>query len=154
LKIISHRANLNGIDPKRENNPVYIDECIEEGFDVEIDLRVKNGNFYLGHDYPVYKISEKWLIQRSDFLLVHIKEIEALNLVFEKKLNIHHFCHQDDEFTFTSNNLIWCHNLNLLMNDKCLIPLLSLEQVNSFNKTDIHAICTDYVYEALNIFVN
>lgn len=149
MKIISHRANLYGIDNSRENNPIYIDECIQKGFDVEIDLRVKPDGFYLGHDNPVYKISDDWLIKRSGNILVHIKEIETLNFVLEKKIDIHYFCHQDDDFTFTSNNLIWCHNLNLSMNNKTIIPLLSLEQINSYYFDNIHAVCSDYAYDAL-----
>lgn len=55
--LISHRGNLNGPD-SRENHPDYIDTAIESGYQVEIDLRF-DGNFYLGHDDPQYKVSEK-----------------------------------------------------------------------------------------------
>ena len=52
--IISHRGNLNGIDLERENNPYFIDDCISKGFDVEIDLRIKENKLFLGHDFAQY----------------------------------------------------------------------------------------------------
>ena len=36
--LISHRGNLKGINPQRENEPLYIVEALEKGFDVEIDV--------------------------------------------------------------------------------------------------------------------
>ena len=58
---ISHRGNLDGLNPDRENSPEYIDEAIKLGFDVEIDVRTKDGELWLGHDEPQYKVSEMWL---------------------------------------------------------------------------------------------
>ena len=37
-KIISHRGNLNGIDPNNENNPLIIKRALNRGFEVEIDV--------------------------------------------------------------------------------------------------------------------
>lgn len=45
---IAHRGNTTGPDPKRENSPDYILEALGEGYDVEIDLRVYNGECWLG----------------------------------------------------------------------------------------------------------
>ena len=56
MKIISHRGNLNGVDSKNENKPETIVKALDLGFDVEIDIRVINGEIYLGHDEPQYKI--------------------------------------------------------------------------------------------------
>ena len=38
MKIISHRGNISGPDPKNENLPSYIDKALNQGLDVEIDL--------------------------------------------------------------------------------------------------------------------
>ena len=40
MKIISHRGNVRGAIPDRENRPSYIDCAIGNGYDVEIDLRI------------------------------------------------------------------------------------------------------------------
>ena len=52
MKFISHRGNLNGPIEEYENHPEYILEALKKGFNVEIDVRVKNDTFYLGHDFP------------------------------------------------------------------------------------------------------
>jgi hypothetical protein len=152
MKIISHRANISGIDIERENNPYYIDQCITMGFDVEIDLRIVNNKLYLGHDYAKYEINADWLDKRKHFLLVHIKEIEALYYVLEEKLDLVYFCHTNDDFTPISNGSIWCHDLKTKRNNKCIIPLLSSEQIDMFNQFDMYAICSDYIYKAKNKF--
>ena len=39
MKLIAHRANINGPDSSTENSPDQIDKCIEQGYDVEVDIR-------------------------------------------------------------------------------------------------------------------
>jgi len=151
--VISHRGNLTGIDKKRENNPYYIDECIELGFDVEIDLRVKNDNLYLGHDNAEYKIYLEWLLERKNNLWVHVKEYDALIKILGYKDKIRFFCHESDRYTLLSNGLVWCHDLDNHMNKNCIIPLLSYEQVCAYEQNDFYAVCTDYVYECKSKFI-
>jgi hypothetical protein len=76
--LISHRGNLNGKIVERENHPDYIDEAINLGYDVEIDIWVVDGYIFLGHDYPDYKIDIGWLTDRLDKLWIHCKNIEAI----------------------------------------------------------------------------
>ena len=35
---ISHRGNLEGPNPERENNPDYISEALERVYSVEVDV--------------------------------------------------------------------------------------------------------------------
>ena len=44
MRLIAHRGNLNGPNPLVENDPQRITYCIDEGYDVEIDVR---------YDHPV-----------------------------------------------------------------------------------------------------
>ena len=39
MYFISHRGNINGIQKERENDPLYINEAINKGYDVEVDVR-------------------------------------------------------------------------------------------------------------------
>jgi hypothetical protein len=151
--IISHRGNLNGIEQNRENNPEYIDECINLGFDVEIDLRMKNNKLFLGHDFAQYEISIEWLLERKNNLWVHVKEYAALQVIIDYKNQLRFFCHESDKYTLLSNGLIWCHDLSNVMNNNCIIPLLSLEQVKDYNQYNFYAVCTDYVYESKQKFI-
>ena len=47
MRYISHRGNLTGRDPFRENTVEYIQEALDKGFDVEIDVRCVDGKLYL-----------------------------------------------------------------------------------------------------------
>ena len=59
MKIIAHRGNLNGPNPLTENDPKRITQCIEDGYDVEIDVRFDptTETLWLGHDEPQHKIN-------------------------------------------------------------------------------------------------
>ena len=45
--IISHRGNIRGPIPDKENRPSYIDCAIGNGYHVEIDVRSINGELWL-----------------------------------------------------------------------------------------------------------
>ena len=76
--LISHRGNLNGKNKERENEPLYIIEATEKGYDVEIDVWWKEDRFYLGHDEPYYKVNINFLQNRKFWC--HAKNIEALDI--------------------------------------------------------------------------
>ena len=56
IKLISHRGNLNGVNPDRENSPSYIQEAITAGYDVEIDVHWWDSGIWLGHDKPDWMV--------------------------------------------------------------------------------------------------
>ena len=68
MKIISHRGNINGPLPEKENRPSYIDSAIQLGYEVEVDLRIVNNEFWLGHDTSQYKIDITWMRLRRLWL--------------------------------------------------------------------------------------
>jgi len=47
--LISHRGNIDG-KTLLENQPSYIDDAIDLGYDVEIDIWYIGDKLYLGHD--------------------------------------------------------------------------------------------------------
>jgi len=142
---ISHRGNLEGLNPEKENNPEYIDEAIFKGYDVEIDLRVQDGNLFLGHDEPQYLITSSWLTERRNNLWIHVKDYGALVRIVRTELKF--FCHEQDKYRSTSNGYIWSHDLTNKMTDKCIVPLLSSESVEGYNQNGFYAVCSDYIYE-------
>ena len=105
--LISHRGNLNGPNEVRENSPYYIMEAIDEGYDVEVDLWWVDGKVYLGHDKPQYEVSDEWLGERIDKLLVHCKNVELLNWI--RSTTLHYFWHEEDTLTLTSKNYMWVY---------------------------------------------
>lgn len=108
MKFIAHRGNLRGKNSERENAPDYIDEAIEAGFDVEIDVWCIDGQYYLGHDMPQYEVDLQWLLNRSEHLWCHAKNLEALHqLIHYTQLNT--FWHQGDDYAITTHNFIWTY---------------------------------------------
>ena len=104
--LISHRGNINGKIPLRENEPSYIKDAIKKGYNVEIDVWWYNNSFYLGHDVPTYKVDVKYL---HDYRLwCHAKNLEAI-VEMSKHPTIHYFWHQKDDITLTSKGYIWAY---------------------------------------------
>ena len=138
--IISHRGNINGPVPDKENRPSYIDCAIGNGYHVEVDIRSINGELWLGHDEPQYKIDHNWLNKRRDYLWIHCKNVEAAHECWA----YHSFCHTSDPFTYTSTGKIWIHDLSQTIDSDTIIPLISLEDISKPITGAPFAICTDY----------
>jgi len=73
--LISHRGNILGKKKQLENNPDYIENALNLGYDVEVDVWSVDKQFYLGHDEPQYKIERSFLQNKK--LWCHAKNIEA-----------------------------------------------------------------------------
>lgn len=145
MKIISHRGNLKGIVPNKENRPSYIDSAIGSGYEVEVDIRYIHGEFWLGHDTPDYKIDKMWILSRINDIWYHCKNLDVAIQLKKLTCNIKYFCHSQDSYIITSTNHFWVHDLSLNLDENCIIPLLDEESVLKFNDKIIYAVCTDYV---------
>jgi len=145
MKIISHRGNINGPIPKKENRPSYIDSAIQLGYEVEIDLRVINNEFWLGHDEPQYKIELLWMRLRKEKLWFHCKDMESALMLASLDDDFKYFCHSSEPYVCTSHKYLWIHDLTSGINDKCIIPLLSKDDIMNYKNNKPYAICTDFV---------
>jgi hypothetical protein len=143
MKLISHRGNINGLNPDLENSPKYIIDAISLGYDVEVDVRNNEHGLFLGHDYGQYKIDIDWLKKYSEYLWVHCKDIDSVNLLIGEDLRI--FFHEKESHTIIHNtNLIWSHNIKESTKNS-VIPLLDLESLNKFKRLSVFGICSDFV---------
>lgn len=123
---IAHRGNFEGKNPLMENSPSYIDIALKNNFDVEIDLRMKNKRFYLGHDIEQYLIDIEWIEKRKNNLWIHTKNFEAFSWILENKKNWTCFWHQEDNYALTSNNYIWTYpGYNLSHRSIAVMPELT-----------------------------
>ena len=141
---ISHRGNLNGPDKANENSPNYINDAIMKGYNVEVDVWYKKGDFYLGHDFSDYKINNDFLARKN--IWCHAKNINAL--VPLQSIKAHYFWHQKDDVTITSRGFIWTYpGKQLTANSICVLP----EIVNQ-EQFDCYGVCSDFVlrYQKLN----
>jgi hypothetical protein len=134
MKIISHRGNLHGKNLECENNPTYIQQALDLGFDVEVDVWYVDGEFFLGHDVPIYLIDESWFDGKS--LWCHAKNSNALTKMLSN--NIHCFWHQSDKYTITSRGIPWCYPKNWILNGITVI--------------DESNVCLDDIPRDINIF--
>ena len=139
--LISHRGNLNGPNPQRENSIQYIQEALDKGFDVEIDVWSKNGVFYLGHDTYQYEVDLHWLEERIDNLWIHCKNIDVL--VYFNTLNqlFNYFWHEEDKATLTSHSHMWVYpGYQPIFNSIAVMP-----ERNNDNLSSCKGICSDYI---------
>jgi hypothetical protein len=134
LKIIAHRANLDG-PLKAENSLPSILKCQYLNIDYEIDIWFIDGMFLLGHDRPQYPIKNTEILT-SHLAWCHAKNREALENLLD--INAHCFWHENDKYTLTSKNIIWafpnnpCPNGIVVLQGKEKAPFQCL------------GVCTDY----------
>jgi hypothetical protein len=146
MKIIAHRANLNGPDRETENTYKSIKKAINLGFDVEIDVWYVNKQLYIGHDFDkarYYDNIESFLYSYYKFLWIHCKNIEAMiHLLPITSLNL--FGHDNDEFVLTTHHNIFRRpglppNKNSIIVMPEMTPIYTEEDLNN-----CYGICTDY----------
>jgi hypothetical protein len=142
--LISHRGNLNGVS-SRENRPGYIHNALVQDFDVEIDVWYVDGNFWLGHDIPQYKIEENFL--ETPKLWCHAKNIDALYKMTSNSL-IHSFWHQDDDVTLTSRGYLWTYpGKQLTEKSICVLPEFEDKKSKVILPKNIAGICSDVIID-------
>ena len=142
--IISHRGNINGPVPEKENRPSYIDCALQLGYDVEVDIRFINGTFWLGHDTPDYEVSNTWILKRKNNIWFHCKDLDSASMLNELDDTINKFCHTSDSFVLVSNGTVWVHDLTLNLDEKCIIPLINKQNIIDYNGPEVCGICTDF----------
>ena len=136
--LIAHRGNIFGPQPNLENNPLYLDNALSEGYHVEIDVWCKDNEIFLGHDEPQYKTSIKYL--KNDKFWCHCKDVESLRCLLDN--NIHCFYHEEDHATLTSKGYIWTFpNKKLAKGAVCVMP----EQGINGSLENCSGVCSDYI---------
>jgi len=142
--LISHRGNLNGRIPERENRIDYIEEALEQGYNVEVDVWGKDGKMYLGHDEPQEEVRCHFLSNVK--LWVHAKNIEAVDSIKRWNRNtankVHWFWHENDHITLTSLDFVWVYpGKEMPYGSIAVMP----EQFPDWNTESAIGICSDYI---------
>lgn len=140
--LIAHRGNLHGPNPKRENQPKYLLETLELGYNVEVDVWLLNNIFYLGHDKPEYIVNERFF--ENDKVWVHCKNLTALDCLISNP-EVHCFGHDKDDFVLTNRSYLWCYPKMQMLTANCIAVMP--ERVPHWNLKNCGGICTDYVIE-------
>lgn len=136
--LISHRGNITGKNPQKENTPEYIEAALKLGYNVEIDVWYLNNELFLGHDKGIYKTSLNFL--QDDRLWCHCKNIEALRFLLDN--DVHCFFHKSDDVTLTSKGFIWTFpGKRLVPRSFCVMP----EYGYNGNLDECSGICSDFI---------
>ena len=137
MYFISHRGNIDGLQKEVENQPDYINNALEKGYDVEIDVRFENNKFYLGHDKNQFKVEKEFLLNKK--IWCHAKTSEALLALH--RINAHYFWHQEDDYTITSKGFLWTYPGKILLpNSICVLP-----EIVDYKNFDCLGICSDFI---------
>ncbi len=167
MRIISHRANLNG--PSENYSEFKILRALRMGFDIEIDVRSESNKLWVGHDRPEFLLSKgitsNEMISRVWY---HAKDLAAVELLPENALV---FAHADDDFTIVAGDkkIIWLHprlnpQLDELISSSAITPSRTIvldvaghPRLNPFDliKKGNHflGVCTDWPIDWLEEFV-
>ena len=138
--LISHRGNTSG-KSLLENSPDYIDNALEKGFDVEIDIRYIDNKLLLGHDKGQYPISLDWLNERKNKLWVHCKDKYSIEYLNSKSSEIHFFFHEDDDLTITSKGFLWVFpGMQPVQNSIAVMPELYNDNIKQ-----CIGVCSDFI---------
>ncbi len=140
MKFISHRGNIDGPNPEWENDPSRIEDVLNKGYDVEIDVWKIGSKLFLGHDGPQFPIDYGFI--KNESLLCHAKNLEALEYML-KMDDVHCFWHQEDHYTITSNGYIVSYpGYAVTPKTICMRP-----EAQSYTQLygSAYAICSDYV---------
>jgi|688.fasta_scaffold905795_2 hypothetical protein len=108
MLLIAHRGNVNGADPNKENRLSYLEDAINKGYQVELDVRMSRNQIYTGHDKPLDLIPNHWLVKFKKKLWIHCKDVKSLNY-FANLNQYNYFWHDNDAFTITSKGFILSH---------------------------------------------
>jgi len=141
MKLISHRGNVFGPNPQRENTESYILEALELGYDCEIDVWIINNTLWLGHDQPEIQTSNTFLSNHKDRLWIHCKNHHALQYAIVNHYNC--FFHDKDAYTLTSHGFIWGNIDSIILpNMICVMP----EKYNEIPFLQpCYGICSDFI---------
>jgi glycerophosphoryl diester phosphodiesterase len=140
MVLIAHRGNYCGLNPSKENSVSYIKEAIKLGYDVEIDIWLKDDEIWLGHDNPQYPCSINFLSKNAKKLWIHCKNLEAMDALSNFK-TFNFFWHQNDDFTLTSKNFIWTYPGKRVCNKSVIV----MSDIKEHNGNLCFGICADFL---------
>lgn len=138
MRLISHRGNIFGRIPEKENKKFYILDSLAAGYDVEIDVRLIDNKWFLGHDKPDEEVDIEFLEKKG--IWVHCKNLEAISILHNNpKINC--FWHQKDSVTLTSFGFLWAYPGNQpILNSIAVLP-----EIYNDDLSECIGICSDYI---------
>jgi 3-deoxy-D-manno-octulosonate 8-phosphate phosphatase (KDO 8-P phosphatase) len=141
-RLIAHRGNIAGPNPESENKIDYLLKALSLGFDIEVDVRLKEGKLYLGHDVEQEQIESSFL--KNKRVWTHCKDIESFNYLLQFK-DINCFYQNNEDIVLTSRGFVWHHSSNTNFGKKSIGVCLDYNQDFDNNISSMYGLCSDYV---------
>ena len=148
MRIIAHRALLDGPSAELQNRPDQIQLALSRGYDVEIDLWRVHGKWMLGHDGPEHDIT--WSQLNDQRLWIHCKNMDAFLWLRALGSDLNYFWHENDLVTLTSKLIIWTYfgkPETKGATSVCVMPEVTYawdDVVDMARANDWYGMCTDY----------
>jgi hypothetical protein len=146
MKPISHRGNLEGKIGSNENTTHYVNQAMEKGYDVEIDVRFKDNTLYMGHDEPDEEIIPDWLLKNADRLWIHCKDLDSMIFISKSPIlhnQLNYFGHSQDPFVLTSKGFLFCLPSDNL-DSNCVLVMPEHFNFTLKPSNNAYAVLTDY----------
>lgn len=104
MLLISHRGNISGKNFKRENSQSYLQEALDAGYFVEMDIIYGDGKYYHGHEWGGRRgeVDPDFLGRNWQKLLIHCKDRESIIFCAENFSPLNYFYHDRDDFALSS----------------------------------------------------
>lgn len=158
MRIISHRGNLTGREPEKENTVEAIEKALSLGYDVEIDMWYSEGSYWLGHDGPDRKFDLNKLYEwcKKGNVYLHCKNPTAIQMFIKEKArhisNVYPFFHDKDPCILLDDNVIWVHPTAVKdfqkIPENCIAVLPNCKSLlilsDDIVLTKFFGVCTDY----------
>ena len=143
MKLIAHRGNTKGPCPELENEPEYVLAAIRAGFDCEVDLRLIDGEMFLGHDEPKHRVDEEFILFHRSKLWIHCKNFQAIEWIAETGSEVNGFWHENDSYTLTSQAIIWTYPGHLVGSRSVIVD--NRPEALAVLRDSLYGLCGDYV---------
>lgn len=150
---ISHRGNLNGSQPDRENTLEYIKEALSKDYQVEIDVRYNDSDnlWYLGHDSADNVLPLGFVVENSKRLWVHAKDATTFKKLQEDpslRFYCNFFFHTDEEYIFTSKSFVWVYpGAPLIKGCIAVMP-----EISDYYLQDIEDLCSGICSDNIEMY--
>lgn len=145
---ICHRGNLSQKVLEDENKPDILDQRINEGYHIELDVWVKDDKYFLGHDRPETKIEWSWLMKHLSQKYIHCKDGATLEHMIlrsgQEGFNPNLFYHTVEDYAITTRgSIIVLPGKKLLTGSINMMPELASEQRPLEERRKALAVCSD-----------
>lgn len=151
MYLIAHRGNVNGPNPDRENTVPYLQEALDAGYNIEVDVWLVNtatpgsldeNTLFLGHDHPLHEVGLSFF--RDSRVWAHCKTPETYQFL-SKFPDVNCFEHNNEPWVITSQGYAWFHRDHSKWYNKVTPKSGIFLDPCDYGDRQVLGICGDYI---------